>query len=259
MFVKFIYILLSLLVVQQASAAENDNNSRWKSSAELGYVNVSGNTNTETLKFVFDVSYEVEKWLHKVHAEALSSKSETTDETVTPVVTREERSAAKWFLSGQSDYKFNDSDYFYGLISYEDDRFSGFYYQAKLGFGYGRRVIHTENHELKLEIGPGYRAFKLEPTLPPAAAVDTERQDEGLLRLGAGYTWRLSETSKLTEDISAEFGEDQDEWKSVTTLLATINSVLAMKLSYTVKHLDKVPAGSMNTDRETAVTLVFTF
>lgn len=233
--------------------------SPWTSSAELGYVNVSGNTNTETLKAAIDVAYEVDKWAHKAHAEALSSKTETTNTAVIPAVTTEERSAAKWLLSAQSDYKITEFNYFYGLGSYEDDRFSGFQYQAKLGAGYGRRVINTDNHKLKLEIGPGYRTFKLEPTVPPAAAVNTDTQSEMLVRIGAGYTWKISKTSKFTEDLTAEFGEDQDEWKSVTGLSAKINGSLAMKLSYTIKRLDVVPAGTDNTDKEAAVTLVYTF
>ncbi|MCK5002606.1 MAG: DUF481 domain-containing protein [Gammaproteobacteria bacterium] len=255
-FVK-IFSAASLLVFSSASLADEGKKSPWKSSAELGYVHVSGNTNTETVKAAFDISYEADSWAHKAHAEALSSKSETTDDTVVPEVTMEERTAAKWLVSAQSDYKFKDYDYFYGLLSYEDDRFSGFEYQAKIGLGYGRRVIHTENHELRLEIGPGYRTYRLEQAAPPALAEET--RDETLIRANAGYTWKLSETSKFTEDLTYEAGEDQDEWKSVTGLTAKINSTLAMKISHTVKHLEEVPAGSENYDRETAVTLVFTF
>jgi putative salt-induced outer membrane protein len=159
-------------------------------------------------------------------------------------------------VSGQSDYKFNDFDYFFGLLSYEDDRFNGFQYQAKFGLGYGRRVIHTDNHELKLEIGPGYRTFKLEPAVSPTT---TDRQNETLIRLNAGYAWKISDTSNFTEELTAEYGEDQEEWKSVTALTANINSTLAMRLSYTIKRLDKVPVGTENTDRETTMTLVFVF
>ena len=248
--------VIGLLVFSSASLAEGAK-SPWKSSAELGYVNVSGNTNTETTKAAFDISYEAEKWLHKVHADALSSKSETTDATVVPALTTEERTAAKWLASAQSDYKFNDFDYFYGLLSYEDDRFSVFDYQAKVGLGYGRRVIHTDIHELRLEVGPGYRSYRLEQSAPPAASEET--QDETQLRLNASYLWKVSETSKFTEDLTYEAGEDQDEWKSVTSLTAKINTTLAMKISHTVKHLEKVPVGTENYDRETAVTLVFTF
>ena len=246
-----------LLVSAATAIAAEEVKSPWKSSAELGYVNVSGNTNTETLKAAIDISYEIEKWAHKVHADALSSKTESTDTTVVPAVTTSERSAAKWLASGQSDYKFTDFDYFYALLSYEDDRFSGFQYQAKLGLGYGRRVIHTDNHELRLEVGPGYRMYRLEQLPPPAPAEET--RDETLLRLNAGYAWKISETSVFKEDLTYEAGQDQDEWKSVTALTAKINSTLAMKISHTVKNLDKVPAGSEHYDRETAVTLVFTF
>lgn len=239
------------LVLASGNVMAEETASPWKSSAELGYVNVSGNTNAETLKAAFDVSHEKEKWLHKAHAEALSSKSETTDAAT--LITTEDRTAARWLVAGQSDYKINKSDYFYGLVSYEDDRFNGFQYQAKLGLGYGRKVIHTDVHELKLEIGPGYRKYKLEP---PA---NTASQSESLLRLGAGYIWKISKTAKFTEDLTAEFGQDQDEWKSVSALTANINSSLAMKVSYIIKRLDVVPAGTENTDKEMAVTLVYTF
>ena len=248
---------LGLLVLSGNVLAEDAVKSPWKSAAELGYVNVSGNTNTETVKAVFDLSYEADKWLHKVHADALSSKSETTDTTVTPAVTTAEDTAEKWLVSGQSDYKITDFDYFYALLSYEDDRFSGFEYQSKFGIGYGRRVIHSDNHELKLEVGPGYRMYKLDPVTPPEPAVET--QDEMQLRLGAAYAWTISKTSKFTEDLVYEAGEDQDEWKSTTALTANINSTLAMKISRIIKHLETVPAGTKNYDRETSVTLVFTY
>lgn len=246
-----------LLLLSTTGAAAEKMDSPWKSSAEVGYVNTSGNTNTETLRAAYELSYEIEKWAHKIHADALSSKTETTDDTVTPAVTSMERSAAKWLVSGQSDYKFTEYNYFYGLLSYEDDRFSGFEYQAKLGVGYGRRVIHTDKHDLRLEVGPGYRSYRLEQPAPPAPA--EERRDEMLLRMNAGYIWKISETSKFTQELTYEAGENQDEWKSVTGLTARINATLAMKLTHAVKKLDAVPPGTEHYDRETAVTLVFTF
>lgn len=251
--------IIGLLLVSFSSLAADEKKSPWKSSAELGYVNVSGNTNTETVKAAIDVVYEANSWKHKAHADTLSSTTETTDDTVVPAVTTSERTASKWFVSGQSDYKFNDFDYFYTLLNYEKDRFSGFEYQAKLGLGYGRRVINTDNHELRLEIGPGIRYFKLEEVLPPATPVNTDTQDETLVRVNAGYAWKISGTSKFTQDLTADSGKDQDEFKSVTALVSNINSVLAMKLSYIAKRLNVVPTGNDNQDNEIAATLVYTF
>lgn len=256
--IKEIFVGIYCIFVSNSTVlAEEGEKSPWKSAAELGYVHVSGNTNTETTKASFDLSYEANSWFHKIHAEGLSSNSDTVDSSVTPAVTASERTAAKWLLSGQTDYKFSDLDYLFGLLSYEDDRFSGFQYQAKFGLGYGRRVIHTDEHEMKLEIGPGYRLYRLDQAVPPAPLEET--RDETELRLNAAYIWKISKTSKLTEDLTYESGQEQKEWKSVTALTAKINSTLAMKISHTVKHLDKVPVDSQNFDRETAVTLVFTF
>ena len=255
-FIKVVSVTI-FLVISSSSMAADETISAWKSSAELGYVNVSGNTNTETTKAAFDLSYDIEKWTYKVHADTLSSKTETRDTTTIPSVVTEERTAAKWLASGQIDYKFSDVDYFFGLLSYEDDRFSGFDYQAKLGLGYGRWLIKSDVHNLKLEAGPGYRSYRLVQLAPPAPLEET--QDDSLLRANAGYIWKVSETSTFKEDLTYEAGQDQDEWKSVSALTAKINSTLAMKISHTVKHLEVVPAGSKNYDRETAVTLVFTF
>jgi putative salt-induced outer membrane protein YdiY len=57
----------------------------------------------------------------------------------------------------------------------------------------------------------------------------------------------------------ADFGEKQDEWKSITALKSNINKTLALKFSYTVKYLDEVPIGNDHYDRETAATIVYTF
>jgi putative salt-induced outer membrane protein YdiY len=227
------------LAASNALAAEEEKTSPWTTSAELGYVNTSGNTNTETLVFKFDTAYEIEKWKHQAHFETLKT---TADDVTT---------ADKMLVTAQSDFKFTERDYIFGLVSYEDDKFSGFEYQAKFSLGYGRRVILTERHELDAEIGPGYRNFKVDN------APDSE--DEAFARLAAKYKWAISDNSEFKQDLIADFGEDQDEWKSITSLKSNINKTLALKLSYTVKYLDVVPVGNENYDRETAATIVYTF
>jgi putative salt-induced outer membrane protein len=236
---KLLVGLVSVLMTGTALAAEEEATSPWDSSAELGYVNTSGNTNTETLVFKADTAYEIEKWKHQAHFETLKT---TTDDVTT---------ADRLLLTAQSDYKFTPRDYFFGNVSYEDDKFSGFEYQAKLNIGYGRKVLMLEKHKLDVEIGPGYRNFKVDNA--------SSSEDEYHARLAGKYKWLISSYSEFKQDLFAEFGEEQTEWKSVTALKSNINKTLAMKVSYTVKYLDVVPAGNQNYDRETAVTLVYSF
>jgi putative salt-induced outer membrane protein len=236
-------IAVALLASANAYAAE-EAKSPWTSSAELGYVTTSGNTNTSSLNAKIDTAYEIEKWKHTGHAETLQSR--TRNDTTG----QDEKTADKSLLTYQADYKFTELNYALGLLSYETDKFSGFEYQAKAVVGYGRKIIINEDMILKLELGPGDRRFK--PDNAP-------RDDDAFIYLAAKYGWQISPTSKFTQDLTANYGDKQDEWKSITALSAKVNSSLAMKLSFTVKYLDVVPAGSDRYDRETAVTLVYAF
>jgi len=58
-FVKNVVILVVVTCSSVVISAEEEKKSPWKSSAELGYVNSSGNTNTEATKATFDISHEM--------------------------------------------------------------------------------------------------------------------------------------------------------------------------------------------------------
>lgn len=232
-----------LMVSTNVYAEEKEEKSPWKASVELGFVKTTGNTETSTTSFKADGSYEVEKWRHTGHAEAFGQESE--DENGDSVV-----SAERYELSGKSDYKFTELDYAYGLVKLQKDRFSGFEYDHIVSAGYGRKIIKREDMELDLEIGPGMRFFKVD---------NGESDDEGVLRLSGKYWWDITDTSKFTQELTSEIGEEITSSKSVTGIQANINSALALKFTYTIRHKSKVPADTEKKDTETAVTLVYNF
>lgn len=211
-------------------------NPAWKGNVEIGFVMTDGNTETETLNAKAKAETEREKWRHTINLEALNS----SDQNVS--------TAERYMLSGQSSYKMGPKNFFYGLVSYEDDRFSGYDYRVTESIGYGRRVIAEPVLTLDLEVGPGARQSKLD---------SGQTEDELLARGAAKLMWKVSKTSKFTEDLSTEVGEDVTVTKSVTGLSAKINGSLSTKLTYTVKNTSDVPPGIHKTDSEMAVTLVF--
>ncbi|MBT8126260.1 MAG: DUF481 domain-containing protein [Gammaproteobacteria bacterium] len=240
-------VFLSVMLVFAAPALhaaddkadKEEKTSPWTTTAGLGFVDTSGNTNTDSLTFLFDTAYEIEDWKHEGHFETLKA---STDDVTT---------ADRKFLTAQSNYKYSPRDYWFGNLSYEDDRFTGFEYQAVLSVGYGRRLIMTEKHNLDFEIGPGYRNFKVEGA--PSS------EDEYLLRTAGKYKWKISDYSDFSQDLLGNFGEDQTEWRSVTALRTSIYQNLALRLAYNVRYLDKVPFGNERYDRTTTVTLDYTF
>lgn len=235
--------LASSLLVTTNVLAEKEK-SLWKSSVELGVINTTGNTETQTTSAKADVTYEVERWRHNGHAEAYgaSATDQATDQ--------EKTSAERYLLAGKSDYKFSELNYAFGLVKLQKDLFSGFEYEHVVALGYGRKVIKQADMELDVEIGPGVRFFKVDNGIS---------DEEALLRLAGKYWWAISDHSKFTQDLIVEAGEDLTSTTSVTGLQANINSALAMKLTFTAKNKSAVPAGTKETDTETALTLVYNF
>lgn len=235
----------SLLVTGSVIAEEKKEEAKspWKAVAELGFINTSGNTKTQTTAAKADVTYEVEKWRHNGHAEGFGTQ--TQDDTGKSVT-----SAERYELSGKSDYKINEYDYIFGLVKLQKDRFSGFGYEDNVAAGYGRKIIKQADMELDLEIGPGIRFFKVE---------GGKSDDEKLLRLAGKYWWDITSNSKFTQDITVDVGEDITSTKSVTGIQASINSSLALKITYTLRNKSKVPAATKKTDTELAATIVYTF
>ncbi len=231
-------LLSSSLLAGYAQANEDKDASLWKASAELGYVSTSGNTETDTLNVKGFAQTERDKWKHTFELTALNS----SDKDVT--------TAEKYLLTAQSDYKLTKPNYLFGLISFEDDKFSGYDYQVVEAIGYGRRVVEESALTLDLEIGPGAKQSKLETG---------ESESETLIRAAAKLDWAISKTSKFNEVFTIDSGEDTTITKSVTSLTTKVNGDLSMKITYTYKNTSDVPVGIEETDTETAVTLVYTF
>lgn len=225
---------LAILTPTLANAAE----STWGGEAELGIVSTSGNTETSTINLNTKLENERAKWKHLVLFNTLHSSSE------------DDSTAERYVLIGKSDYKIDDISYAFGRFSYEDDRFSGFEYQATETLGYGRHLIQEPTLKIDVEGGPGMRQSKAE---------NASSENEGILYLSGNLKWDISPTSLFTEDLFTEIGEDITITKSVTGLKSQINGDLAMRVTFTAKHTSKVPAEKKKVDTETAISLVYSF
>ncbi|MFO7603562.1 MAG: DUF481 domain-containing protein [Gammaproteobacteria bacterium] len=235
---KHYAIVPAMFLLSSVALAENGASVVWHGEAELGFISTSGNTKTETLNTKAKITNERDRWKHTGLAEA------------TRISDQEVVTAERYFLSGKTDYKYTDVSYLFGLLNYEDDRFSGYHYQASLIAGYGHKLINDDRMKLNAELGAGTRHNE---TL---AGI---KNDEGVVYGAMDMKWTISKSSSLNEKLTVESGSDATTTKSVTSLQSKINSKLASKITYTIKHVSAVPAGVEKTDRETAVTLVYSF
>lgn len=213
--------------------------SSWSGDAELGFVVTSGNTETETFNVKGAVVNERERWRHTAKLDVLTASNDSTE------------TAERYFISEKSDYKLSEISYIFLLLSYEDDRFTGYDYRASESLGYGRNVINRETLTLALEGSVGARQSKL-----IATGDDT---GEATVRAAGQLGWDISEVAKLTQDLESEVGEDATITRSATALTTTVAGNLAAKFAVRVKHTSDVPPGIEKTDTETSTTLVYKF
>lgn len=216
----------------------------WSGDMEAGYVSTSGNTEETSVKGRLDVNRETAEWRYNVHFDSLNNESDG------------ERTAEKYFASNRLGYQFDERNYVFGYASYDEDHFSGFDFQATVSAGYGRRLLNTETMQWDLEVGPGYRFSKVDAEGTPE---DGDESEEAILRVFSKYEWSFTETSKFSQELSSEAGDDNTISKSITALQVRVIGALALKLSYTVKYTEEVPSDKEHADTETAVTLLYSF
>lgn len=212
--------------------------STWSSEAELGYIKTTGNTETESSNFKFYIVNKRIEWEHSLKFETARNSDQTG------------ATAERYYWLFKTRYSLSALSYLFAQLQYEDDRFSGYDYQASEVVGYGWRIVNQDTLKLNAELGVGNRQNKFE---------DGNSTSESVYLMGINGEWNISKTASLKEDLTVEVGEDSTISKSVTALKTQINSTLSSKISYTVKRASNVPADTEKKDTELAVTLVYSF
>jgi len=211
----------------------------WKGEGELGYTTTSGNTDSTTLNTKLGVSKEQDKWKHAASIEALKTETDNV------------KSADSKVFNEKSEYRFAEKTYAFESIRYEDDKFSGFNYQASVAVGIGHQFLNSDKHKLDASAGLGYRKTE--------DAVTKETSDNGIMKGDFSYAYKISEYATFSEKALVESGEDNTHLESETALKMKINGNLSSKISYLVKNNSDVPAGTEKTDTVTTVSLVYGF
>jgi putative salt-induced outer membrane protein len=228
----------SFVLATASSGSTLPATSPWKATAELGFVQTTGNSKTSTLNAKGTLKHKVNKWSQKIELSAFSASDshKTTGE--------------RYSANAYSNYRYTDRVYSSVTANYDLDRFSAYDYQASLTLGGGYSVLQQANQTLDLASGLGYRSAN-----PSSGSMI----NEGIIRLSADYHFDLTNTSSFSQSLSTEAGRHLTYSRSVTALSAQVANNLAMKTSYTVRHVNKAPVGTYKTDTETAVTLVYRF
>lgn len=228
-------ILMTVLIsTTSAIAAES-----WGGEGQLGFVLARGNSDADTVNAKLDMSKETASWKNAFGIAALRSSSDG------------ERNAERYAASWQTDYRFSPRSYWYGSARYEDDRFSGFDYQASLVSGLGHRFVDEEDFKLFGQAGLGFR--RLESSL-------TDFTEDNLIVSGElRYEQKLTDTTSLKNKLIVEAGEANTFLSNELAVQVKINTRLSLAAGLGVRHNTDPPQGRDKTDTLTTLNLVYGF
>lgn len=211
----------------------------WSAELGLGIVITDGNSDTSSVNGSGEIVYQRSQWRHSARAEAFRSSTEG------------EKTAERYTITGKSDYHLDDRNYVFGLLGYEDDRFSGYDYQGTASVGYGRDVLRGDRVNAFLEAGVGARHYRV---------TDAEDSDaEGTIRLAGGLEWKISETATFTQEADTTIGEEVTVTNSITSLSSQVVGNLAAKFSLHIRHISDVPPDTEKRDTKFTANLVYSF
>ncbi len=265
---KQLIAALVLLPTSQALANEEvDKN--LNVDAEVGLLNISGNSKSTAIKSRLDIKQEFTSWRNSYLVEGLykndtieillEGDSPEGDSGANQEV--EQLSAKKYFTSIQADYKINEENRgVFVYTSYEYDKFSGYEYQGTLAAGYSDRLFKTDSSFLNYSIGPGAAFSKPVDTIVNDVLVLGESDNVAIMRLSISYQYDISEGLKLTQLLSSDTAtksEDNTKSKSETAVTAQLSRSFALKAAYSITHNSVVLEDIEPTDANASVTLVY--
>jgi putative salt-induced outer membrane protein len=228
-------IFSALLLAGMAGAAQ----AGWQGKGEAGIVFARGNTDADTINLKLGMSDQVDNWKHSLELAALRAS--------TNGIKSADRYAAGW----QSDYAISKQAFWFGGLRYENDKFSGFDYQASASTGYGYKFYDTDKIKLSGQVGAGYRRMQDSVT---GAAIGN-----AIAVAGFDYENLVTATTKVIDHFHVESGKDNTQFANFLGLEVKMSDKLALSIGLDVRDNTSPPPPKKRLDTVTTVNLVYAF
>jgi putative salt-induced outer membrane protein len=211
---------------------------QWTGKGEAGVALASGNTESRTANARVSVGYKRDDWENTFGLGGLYVRTEG------------ETTARRWEAMAQTRFDFYASNFWYGGVRYEEDRFSGFDHQGLVTTGVGRRFIQNDTTKLIGQVGVGYKFWET-LTIPS----DKDSSITGVASLE--FDHKLTGTTTVFDKFSGEFTSGNNFLQNEVGVAVKMTDRMALALAYAVRHNTDPPGGFEKTDTLVTVNLVY--
>jgi putative salt-induced outer membrane protein len=224
----------------------------WSGKGELGYVVSHGNSESESANAKLEAILGYARWKHGFFLGALYGRNTN--------VTSAQRLDTRF----QSDYQTTRRLFAFGALRYQNDRFSGFDYQASVSVGLGYRFIDSDTTRLAGRVGVGYQRLRPETLVKDANGVVIDRvrgatTSSALGTVGIDYEHELNEHVRIINKFLADSGLSNTSLQNEFSLQVKMTEKLALSAGYTVRDNTNPPPGLKKLDTVSTLNIVYGF
>jgi putative salt-induced outer membrane protein len=239
-FTKITLLGMVLLAGSAMAQDEEAEDRSWHGKGELGYVDTSGNTDSTAFNFALEILKNTENWRYRFGGTALVTSKDGDKDN--------ERYSAEL----QADRKLNEKSYIFATYRYDADKFGAYDPQQSITAGYGRELMKSDTHALKIEIGAGYKDSE--------ERVTGISSSEFIGRLLLEDSWQVFETTAWNNRLLIESGSDNTFTLFNTGVTVAMTDTFALKVGWEYRHNSDIPPGTTDkTDTTTSANLVVNF
>ena len=212
--------------------------SPWRGDIAVGVVNTSGNTSTRSVNARGAIEYRRSRWGNRFSALAFSGTRDglTTDE--------------RYSAANKTDLQFDDHNYAYTNLAYDNDRFAGIAERYAVTLGYGRHVLTGPIHTLDIEAGVGANRTRDQDDIYETAAIAT---------FGGKYVWAISPNAEFSQTLRTEAGVTNVYVNPITALKLTIVGNLFATFNHEIRYNSQVPDDTRHVDQISTINLGYSF
>jgi putative salt-induced outer membrane protein len=246
-------ISLCITAYADESAATNANpDNTWAMRAVAGFAKTSGNTDTTTANGQFHVAHIVDNWKFLFGMQGLYGATEG------------ETTAQDFGLEFQANYNFTDRLYWFGGLSYDNNKFSGFAYQEMLDTGVGYQFIKTDATKLSAQVGVGVQRLRPETYLTDSSGgiisgsvVEQDVTSDVIGTAAINFEHSFNKSTKLLASAAVQSGSANTMTTAGAGLQVKMSDRLSLTAAYQLVRNSKPPAGIDGSSGLTTLNLVY--
>jgi putative salt-induced outer membrane protein YdiY len=223
----------------------------WAVRALAGYAKTSGTSDTTSANALFRAAHTWEDWKFLFGAQALYGSTQS--------VTSAQDIGAEF----QANYNISPNLFWFGGVSYDDNKFSGFVYQEMIDTGVGYQIINDADTKLSAQVGIGEQRLQTEQLIadPNVAGHFFRIQGASTSNIAATGAINFTHAFNPATSVFANLGVVSSSADTVTTfgvgLQVKMNTRFSLAAAYQVVNNSKVPAGVSKSNGLTTLNLVY--